>query len=239
MSNNNGVEQVSEAVCDNQEMKPLKTMTLLQNREYLMRKSNYPKFTALTFRGEGLAHWLITPITISEEWDPNNVPKSPINTYSTRALWDTGCTTTCISTKIVKALNLTPIRQGEYASPLYGKETCKFYSVNILLPCGHMVYEHEVNDFRDFEYEDPSRRFEVMIGMDLIQMGDFAITNVGEKTRMSFRIPSIKTIDYNIEYNKIRYANIPRNAPCPCGKMDETGVPLKFKFCCLPEMENY
>jgi hypothetical protein len=37
---------------------------------------------------------------------------------------------------------------------------------------------------------------EILIGMDIISMGDFSVTHVGGKSCFSFRIPSIKSIDY-------------------------------------------
>ena len=37
---------------------------------------------------------------------------------------------------------------------------------------------------------------DVLIGMDIIRHGDFAITNTNKKTTFSFRTPSIQEIDY-------------------------------------------
>lgn len=44
--------------------------------------------------------------------------------------------------------------------------------------------------------------FEMLIGMDIISHGDFSFTNVNGKSCFSFRIPSIKKIDY-VEENKM------------------------------------
>ena len=43
---------------------------------------------------------------------------------------------------------------------------------------------------------------DVLIGMDIITQGDFIITNQSNKTVMSFRIPSLTTIDYVVEVNR-------------------------------------
>ena len=56
----------------------------------------------------------------------------------------------------------------------------------------------------------------VLIGMDVICLGDFSITNVGGQTWMSFRTPSCVAIDYVVEANKLAFAGTNRNAPCPC-----------------------
>ena len=66
---------------------------------------------------------------------------------------------------------------------------------------------------------------DVLIGMDIITRGDFAITNVGGKTTFSFRIPSVETIDYCKQGNQPSVPQKPivktkqpgRNDPCPCG----------------------
>jgi hypothetical protein len=64
--------------------------------------------------------------------------------------------------------------------------------------------------------------FDLLIGMDIITMGDFSITNVGGKTTFSFRVPSVKEIDF-VSESKIQsttepaFAKVGRNDPCPCG----------------------
>ena len=59
----------------------------------------------------------------------------------------------------------------------------------------------------------------------------FLPNNVGGLTWMTFRTPSIQSIDYVVEANRIRYAGVGRNNPCPCGKKDSSGKPVKFKHC--------
>ena len=59
--------------------------------------------------------------------------------------------------------------------------------------------------------------FGAIIGMDVIGFGDFAITNVGKQTWMSFRMPSVESIDYVAEHRKQMFGGTKRNAPCPCG----------------------
>lgn len=75
---------------------------------------------------------------------------------------------------------------------------------------------------------------DVLIGMDIITRGDFAITNVGGKTTFSFRIPSVETIDYCQQGNQPAVLQKPivkakqpgRNDSCPCGSGK------KYKHCC-------
>jgi hypothetical protein len=43
---------------------------------------------------------------------------------------------------------------------------------------------------------------EALIGMDVIVNGDFAVTNYGGKTKMSFRVPSLADIDFVRDSNE-------------------------------------
>ncbi len=64
--------------------------------------------------------------------------------------------------------------------------------------------------------------------MDVITMGDFSNTNYNGKTAVSFRIPSIKTIDYVQEADEIKksqYKHEGRTDLCPCESK------MKFKNC--------
>ena len=63
----------------------------------------------------------------------------------------------------------------------------------------------------------------MLIGMDVIQQGDFSISNFQGKTVMTFRRPSQKKIDYCEEialfnkYLKIHQAWLKHgNSKCPC-----------------------
>lgn len=62
-----------------------------------------------------------------------------------------------------------------------------------------------------------------VIGMDIITMGDFCISNYGNNTVMTFRFPSLETIDYCKEvndlnrYQKIHEINLKKNLPDNCG----------------------
>lgn len=72
---------------------------------------------------------------------------------------------------------------------------------------------------------------DAILGMDVIVLGDFSITNVGGQTWMSFRTPSCASIDYVAEFQRLQFAGIGRNDPCPCGRERAPGKPVKFKHC--------
>ena len=82
------------------------------------------------------------------------------------------------------------------------------------------------------EFDSPPN-FQVLVGMDIISLGDLSITNEGSNTWMSFRMPSMKSVDFVAEHNRIVFGKVGRNDPCPCGKTNAQGERVKFKHCHL------
>jgi hypothetical protein len=70
------------------------------------------------------------------------------------------------------------------------------YLIDIILPNSIRIRDIDVT-----ECSELAGNFGVIIGMDVITLGDFAVTNVGDSSVFSFRCPSTKTIDY-VEKNK-------------------------------------
>jgi len=62
------------------------------------------------------------------------------------------------------------------------------------------------------------RDFDVLIGMDIIGNGNFAVTNKDSKTVFSFRMPSVERIDFAKQAQDAppAIAKVGRNDPCPC-----------------------
>lgn len=84
-----------------------------------------------------------------------------------------------------------------------GTSTQNVYLVSITLPNNVIL-----SPIRVTECESLNGPFDVLIGMDIIGNGDFAVTNSNNQTVMSFRIPSISRIDFtNPENNHIHPEN--------------------------------
>jgi|SRR5712671_6078069 len=98
--------------------------------------------------------------------------------------------------------------------------------VNFVLPNNLTVYGLLVT-----ESPNVVGGFGAIIGMDIISRGDVSITNYNGRTWLSFRVPSLFGIDYVQEHTRSLKAAVSRNAPCPCGKTDANGKPVKFKYC--------
>lgn len=103
-------------------------------------------------------------------------------------LWDTGASGSVISKTVVDKLDLKPIGKSKVFHA-NGESIVNVYAINLFLP-------NQVG----FQFvkvtEGILNGFELLIGMDIITTGDFSITNVGGKTTFSFRVPSIKEVDF-------------------------------------------
>ena len=115
------------------------------------------------------------------------------NTYL--ALWDTGAAITCISKKVATDLRLIPTGyitiQGSSGSAR--KPT---YYVDIVLRNNVCIKGVRVS-----EAEIGSQGIDLLIGMDIIGFGDFAVSNFEDNTVFTFRIPSVRRTDYVAEIN--------------------------------------
>lgn len=88
-----------------------------------------------------------------------------------------------------------------------GTKKANVYLISILLPNNLVLPLLRVTE------ADLIGEANVLIGMDIISLGDFAITNLNKKTTFSFRMPSRCTIDFRPENE----AKLKPNDPCFCG----------------------
>jgi predicted aspartyl protease len=177
-----------------------------------------PNSQSFTATAAGLRRELITPCEISAAFDPAADPKTHAQLFDFQAIWDTGATNSVISPKVVAACGLKPIGMTEVHT---ANGTCKAeqYSVNIYLPNKVAFQSVRVTN-------QPLIGTPILIGMDIIATGDFAVTNVGGKTTFSFRWPSLERIDFVKHTPTVSASGPGRNSPCPCGSGQ------KYKRCC-------
>lgn len=114
------------------------------------------------------------------------------------ALWDTGATMTNISQEVVKALGLVPTGRQRMLTPS-GSYDAPTYLIDVELPNQVII-----KDLRVCSSEIGSQRIGLLIGMDIISTGDFAVSNYNGKTVFTFRSPSAQVTDY---YKQIVAAN--------------------------------
>jgi hypothetical protein len=157
------------------------------------------RYSAFTVKFDGKVNRIVTPVGISIAFDPKDYEGKdiPFPIYRKTALWDTGATGSVLTVKTVKEMGLTPtgVTSVNHAG---GTSQSNTYLVNFLLPNNVGVL-----GVRASECPSIVGNFGAIIGMDIITQGDLALTNVDNKTCMSFRIPSIKTIDYVADINPL------------------------------------
>jgi predicted aspartyl protease len=127
---------------------------------------------------------------ISNVLESSAVLKFNDKDYSAHALWDTGATGTCISKDAASALNLVPLGKQNMHTPS-GISVVNVYLIDILLPNNMIAKDIVVCDS-----EIGLQGIGVLIGMDIIAHGDFAVSNYNDKTVFTFRTPSKEVTDY-------------------------------------------
>lgn len=177
------------------------------------------RVVAFTVSYKGLANVLGSWAEISEAFDPASRSKPP-TPHKYNAIWDTGATGTAITQKVVDECGLKPIGRA-IVQTAKGQIQTPVYFANIYLPQRVCIYNLRVTQV-------DIRNADVLIGMDVMSKGDFAISNKDGRTAFSFRVPSCDCIDFAKQPppSEKPMHKVSRNAPCPCGSGK------KFKRCC-------
>jgi len=138
-----------------------------------------------------ISNVLINDVLISEAFNPasERISSKESQAKKYKAIWDTGATDTVITKKVVEECALKPVgvTQVQTAS---GESKTNVYLVNVWLP--NKVVVANVNA----SLGELAGEVEVLIGMNIINKGDFAVTNRDGKTVFSFRLPSVECIDF-------------------------------------------
>jgi hypothetical protein len=146
---------------------------------------------ALSKNNTGLVKRIITDVDIT------NIDTG--QKIQTQGIWDTGATISVITKSIANALELIPVRT-ETLRGVHGIKEVNVYYVNITLNNKNITLDTKV---AECDKLSPDDSVGALIGMNIITMGDFAITNYQGDTTMSFRVPSLQKIDFEgTELNK-------------------------------------
>jgi predicted aspartyl protease len=100
------------------------------------------------------------------------------------AIWDTGASKTVITHRLMSRLNLIPFEIQEVHG-INSKQVVDVVAISIKLPNGLLI-----PDIRVYVCDIPSP-IDMLIGMDIIQLGDLHISNAGSQTLFSFVIPPL------------------------------------------------
>lgn len=133
-----------------------------------------------------------------------------------QAIWDTGATNTSISNAVAASLKLPIVSYTQVSTAAGVVDDAPVYLVNVLLPNNVIVPNVQATG-------STLNGCDMLIGMDIITLGDFAITNCGGNTVCSFRFPSNKEIDFIPEADRhnlklrsgvgISKKNLPKKKP--------------------------
>ena len=140
------------------------------------------------------------------------------------ALWDTGASLSLIKRDIAIRLNLQPVSKTFICTASDDNVPSNIYLVNLFLPNHTIINRVQVA-------EGVLKGCDMLIGMDVITLGDFVISNYDNKTTFTFRMPSLTKFDFCKDSYLLPSRNeapkISRNDPCPCGSG------RKYKHCCI------
>ena len=103
-------------------------------------------------------------------------------------LWDTGATTSMISKRLASELQLTPIGKAKSCNST-GNIVVDIFKINILLP-----NKIEIENMTVLSDELPDT--DCLVGMDVINLCDFAITHKGGRTKFSIQTPPDADIQF-------------------------------------------
>jgi predicted aspartyl protease len=177
---------------------------------------------AFTCRYDGKSPRLLSEVEIF----PAFIPPDQSKGKKYQALYDTGATHSSISPQVVTDLGLASIG-AQNVGVGGGTLTTTVHLVNIGLPNKVMFPMVRVAKVALHGSID------VLIGMDILGVGDFAVTHRNGKTTFSFCCPSRQEIDFVAELKEdmkpkqaVLAPAIGRNSQCPCGSGK------KYKRCC-------
>ena len=135
---------------------------------------------------------LVSDVKISMPLTPDG-SMGNINWRTYKAIWDTSAQCSVITKKVVVDLHLKSIGimlihgvtgiayQRSYIITISINEGIIFPTLTGIPSCRKL----------------PSG-YDILLGMDIIQWGDFAVTNFEDKTVFSFRVPSQECIDFTL-----------------------------------------
>lgn len=150
--------------------------------------SQPPQYSTFTTKATGgLLDVLANQCGVSQAFDPaGGGVAPPVSQFV--AIWDTGATNSCVTQAVIDACGLLPTGIAQVHG-VHGASQQEAFLVNIHLP-GSVIFGGLRVTRGQFIGGD------ILIGMDVINQGDFTVTNHGGTTQFSFRVPSQKHIDF-------------------------------------------
>lgn len=166
---------------------------------------------ALTHRGKSIENVLKTDVTIK-----NTITGEEIKSL---AIWDTGATNSVITKSAAAQLGLKAISMAKVKG-VHGEKEVNVYETTITLNLQDISIKTRVTECSELSDKQDTA---MLIGMDIISLGDLCISNYEGKTTLTFRVPSLATTDYVKEidehnkYQKIHETMVSKKIEDKCG----------------------
>lgn len=154
-----------------------------------MHSTNRSTSRSFTRRYNHIAGVISTTVFIYPAFQVEEVKALPLG-KKYWAIWDTAATSTVITPRVIDDLNL-PAKGSVKVNTSGGPIRSALYQIALVLVSRVGVSDLKVTEAPLVKGAD------VLIGMDIITLGDFALSNAGGKTTFSFRSPSLHEIDFN------------------------------------------
>ena len=151
-----------------------------------------PSAQCLTIRYGRLVDSLVTPCAVSRAWEPRSSLPQP-DSFSFEAVLDTGAVRSGVSTNVVETCGLRPMSFTAVNTAHGVIEELSTFLVNIWLPPGIAIAGLPVIGI------DQMQNADIVIGIDIIGQGDFAVTNADQETIVTFRFPPQGGIDFEAD----------------------------------------
>jgi hypothetical protein len=148
------------------------------------------KHSAVSYYFENRLNKLIIPVQLY------SFPFNSTLSVFTNALWDTGATMSAITPEIRDKLKAETIYRKKIAAIHTAKEVDVVY-ITIEIP--NRVIKKTIK----VAVCDMASKSEMLIGMDIIMLGDFALSNGNNQTLFSFAVPPFRDkIDFSKRQNE-------------------------------------
>ena len=149
------------------------------------------KHSAFTIKYSTLVKELYTESKVFNYYDHLNFHETK------KSLWDTGATTTGVNIDLVHKLKLRPFRKISVQGA-HGKKTVDIYLIDLEIPNSIMFKNIRATGL------ELGKDVDVLIVMDVIMSGDFAITNSNGKTTFTYGTPPFDDeVDFMSKAQKI------------------------------------
>lgn len=143
---------------------------------------------AFTWQGVGILRAIVVDVEVS-------VPDGTKRDY--KALIDTGATHSCVTKKVAQELGLIQAGQVDNHTAGGKVEKAPTYVVDVYFKGGVVCFKKNLV----VEVQLTAGNYEMLVGMDILIQGDFAITHPNGKTKVTFSVPPIRDYDFVPESN--------------------------------------